>query len=852
MASIDKTNEIDALSRLAGKAPVASSDAQNEIDVDNEDLKEINNLLSKVDSGEIIDPGLEQVARSYKAAEAASEGIPHYTVGDESPDFFDDDEEEQDLDKAIAQAEEAMHRLEDPDANSELAQDDLNSDDNESEQEEPVEATEEALQEVPIKDVNEPEQVEPITADKETKQEDSSIDINESDTPELEKGANVADNNVPEVPTASDDPNKQLSPEEIAAMFAAAGGGDSEPEPEPEPAPAAPDPGDDPNKKLSPEEIAAMFAAAGGGDSEPEPEPEQTPSESDSEGASEDAGKGDDDTPSPDDILKSMQPADDDPNRALSPEEIEAMFAAAGGGDDAAGDSSTEEGSGTSDDSVDSANGAEESSEDAGADELSLDDIQEETPAADESGESAEGAASSEESSQGDATEEASASEATQDASNDESDEVSEDLDSLMDSLGSDDMDLLENEGASGDSGEGASDELNIEEPSEVPKDELNIEEPSAEGDELSLEEPVEGGEDLNLDGDGDDLMSLSEGGASGEESEDEESAVSNDELDDIELEKKSSKGKKGGKKPAKEKKGKEDDGEKKGFFAKILAALFKEDDEEDGSGNVENNELASLTDENQAVLNEIEGDKKKKKEKKEKKEKEPKPKKEKKPAKKKEKKPKPPKEPKPKKEKKPKVPEGPPPKPIPPRKFILAFLLVIPIGILCALPAYTVPEKAIHEEAQMAFLNGDYEGAYRDYYSLYRAGKLSEDDQILYWKARYISQMRHYYKQYEVFASIGLNVEALNALVKGVEQYEEILEDNERLKELELEYKPGSTPDSLVETEVNIAYYNIQSALETEYGLSIDDVQELITIEEEVDYTKQLQIICGLRAAPE
>ena len=36
MASIDKTNEIDALSRLAGKAPAASSDAQNEIDVDNE------------------------------------------------------------------------------------------------------------------------------------------------------------------------------------------------------------------------------------------------------------------------------------------------------------------------------------------------------------------------------------------------------------------------------------------------------------------------------------------------------------------------------------------------------------------------------------------------------------------------------------------------------------------------------------------------------------------------------------------------------------------------------------------------------------------------------------------------
>ena len=73
-------------------------------------------------------------------------------------------------------------------------------------------------------------------------------------------------------------------------------------------------------------------------------------------------------------------------------------------------------------------------------------------------------------------------------------------------------------------------------------------------------------------------------------------------------------------------------------------------------------------------------------------------------------------------------------------------------------------------------FLSGDYEEAYRDYYSLYRAGKLDEDDQILYWKARYISQMRHYYKQYEVFKSANLPVEALNALIKGVEQYTEML----------------------------------------------------------------------------
>ncbi|MBP5164355.1 MAG: hypothetical protein ILP08_02865, partial [Lachnospiraceae bacterium] len=72
----------------------------------------------------------------------------------------------------------------------------------------------------------------------------------------------------------SGDPNKALSPDEIAAMFAAASGpaptAAPEPTPEPEPAPEpAPidlsasgvDLSGDPNKALSPDEIAKLFAA---------------------------------------------------------------------------------------------------------------------------------------------------------------------------------------------------------------------------------------------------------------------------------------------------------------------------------------------------------------------------------------------------------------------------------------------------------------------------------------------------------------------------------------------------------------------------------------------------------------
>ena len=116
------------------------------------------------------------------------------------------------------------------------------------------------------------------------------------------------------VPTSSEDPNKKLSPDEIAAMFAGNAAVEAEPvseqpaeaaaenkpesasepvtetipEPAPQPVPAS---SEDPNKKLSPDEIAAMFAGNTAVEAEPVAE------------------------------------AEENPNKIMSPEEIEAMFA---------------------------------------------------------------------------------------------------------------------------------------------------------------------------------------------------------------------------------------------------------------------------------------------------------------------------------------------------------------------------------------------------------------------------------------------------------------------------------------------------------------------------------------------
>ena len=115
----------------------------------------------------------------------------------------------------------------------------------------------------------------------------------------------------PEPAPVADDPNKKMSPDDIAALFASAS---TEPEPEPakpEPAPVV----DDPNKKMSPDDIAALFASANLElDSEPAPTAPKTAIEALSKPA-----------PAPE-----PAPAADDPNKKMSPEDIAALFASVG------------------------------------------------------------------------------------------------------------------------------------------------------------------------------------------------------------------------------------------------------------------------------------------------------------------------------------------------------------------------------------------------------------------------------------------------------------------------------------------------------------------------------------------
>ena len=150
--------------------------------------------------------------------------------------------------------------------------------------------------------------------------------------------------------TTDSDPNRQLSADEIAALFASANAGATEPESEPaeevitepvteaphvpepepvvEPSPAAEEAvadttNSDPNRQLSADEIAALFASANAGATEPESEPAE---EVITEPVTEAPQAPEPEPVSEPEPVKSPVVDLNNTNRNLTPDEIAALF----------------------------------------------------------------------------------------------------------------------------------------------------------------------------------------------------------------------------------------------------------------------------------------------------------------------------------------------------------------------------------------------------------------------------------------------------------------------------------------------------------------------------------------------
>lgn len=282
--------------------------------------------------------------------------------------------------------------------------------------------------------------------------------------------------------------------------------------------------------------------------------------------------------------------------------------------------------------------------------------------------------------------------------------------------------------------------------------------------------------------------------------------------------------------KKKKEKKVKPPKADKKpGFFSRLFTTLVKEEDEEETAGN-ESIDGYNMDAENKSVmeaLDEAPGGKVKAK--KEKKKKEKKPAKEKTPKEKKEKKPK--KEKMPAKEKEPKAP-APKGRPLPKKR--IAAIAAMGATVLAAILLLTlyIPEMMERHQAAAAYQDENYEEAF--YLLQGKALKGAEKD--TYRRTILILQLERQLESYENYLKMDMQLEALNALVKGVDKYQ---------KGLDAAQQYG------VAGEMTERYQQMKDILEKEYGLTEAAVEDILSQKDDVYYTVSLKQALG-QPAPE
>ncbi len=274
----------------------------------------------------------------------------------------------------------------------------------------------------------------------------------------------------------------------------------------------------------------------------------------------------------------------------------------------------------------------------------------------------------------------------------------------------------------------------------------------------------------------------------------------------------------------------------KVGFFGRLLAKLFEEVDE--GNDDISGIEQSAVdiaiegAAENEAILAETEAeeaaDKKKDKKKKEKKKKDKKDKKGGKDAdaegeegeegaaepkkKKKEKK---------EKKKKEEVPEI-PGKRLPRKKVVAISLFCITIGIVITFLAFLIPYSQDIKKAKKFYTTGEYQKTYE----YMRGHKLTADDQMLYDRTITLLRIKRPYDSYQNYMKMGLRMEALNALVQGVQMTDKYAEEAATLGIID----KYSKQSRLIYDEL----YNT-------FGVSVDMARSWIELEGTPEYTRAL-----------
>ncbi len=156
---------------------------------------------------------------------------------------------------------------------------------------------------------------------------------------------------------------------------------------------------------------------------------------------------------------------------------------------------------------------------------------------------------------------------------------------------------------------------------------------------------------------------------------------------------------------------------------------------------------------------------------------------------------------------------------------MITVFLFCGTIAACIILLSSFLPNTMEKRDAHIAYDHGEY----GDVYDLLYGKKLNEQDEILFQRSNLILQMNRKLSSYDNYVNLDMRLEALNALITGVERYQQILPEAETYN---------------VVGEVSDIYTQILERLSAEFGVSEEEALDIIASEDDVTYSQRLEAI--------
>ena len=158
-------------------------------------------------------------------------------------------------------------------------------------------------------------------------------------------------------------------------------------------------------------------------------------------------------------------------------------------------------------------------------------------------------------------------------------------------------------------------------------------------------------------------------------------------------------------------------------------------------------------------------------------------------------------------------------------KMVILIFVFGFSIFVLILVGVLYVPKDISEENARAAYEKKDYVTVFTEL----NGYKLKGEDAKMFEESKLILRMQRRLDSYKTYSDLGMNVEALNALITGLAVYDNTVSE---------------AKDETIQNELATRYSSVLQILSDVYGIDEQTARAVAEIEDDMEYTVALQEI--------